>query len=209
MADIVYILTNESMPGIVKIGRTNGDSVETRMKQLDTTSVPLPFECFYACEVADANRVERAIHTAFGDHRVRANREFFRLSPDKPKAIMELLSLKNITPRGDVVTEPTDQAALDRAKTRAPNFRFSMIGIKPGAELRSVFDEDVSCKVIDDKKVEFEGEEYSISGAALKVAHNNGYTWNQIAGPAYWKYEGRTLTELRDDSINVSDDEHE
>ena len=41
---IVYILTNE------------------RMKQLDNTSMPLPFECFYAVGVKDASLVERKMH---------------------------------------------------------------------------------------------------------------------------------------------------
>ena len=40
---IVYILTNEAMPGLIKIGLTNA-TVEQRMLSLDTTSVPLPFE---------------------------------------------------------------------------------------------------------------------------------------------------------------------
>lgn len=43
MADIVYLLTNESMPGLVKVGRTNGD-LAVRIRQLFQTGVPLPFE---------------------------------------------------------------------------------------------------------------------------------------------------------------------
>jgi hypothetical protein len=71
--NVIYILTNAAMPGLIKIGRTEGD-VADRIKQLDTTSLPLPFECFYAAEVADVNKVESAIHHAFGDHRIRKNR---------------------------------------------------------------------------------------------------------------------------------------
>ena len=58
MPEIVYILTNEAMPGLIKIGRTNGE-VSERVRQLDTTPIPLPFECFYAAEVTDADRVEK------------------------------------------------------------------------------------------------------------------------------------------------------
>jgi hypothetical protein len=90
-AGIVYILTNIAMLGLLKLGITSAGSIEDRMRTLDNTSVPMPFECFYAAEVADPSRVERAIHEAFDDHRVRPSREFFRLSPDKPKAIIELL----------------------------------------------------------------------------------------------------------------------
>ncbi len=47
------------------------------------SGVPVPFECFYACEVTDAVTVERALHDAFGDHRVNPKREFFRFNPDR------------------------------------------------------------------------------------------------------------------------------
>ena len=186
------------MPGLIKIGRTGGENVESRMRSLDTTAVPLPFECFYAAEVTDVARVERAIHEAFEDHRIRRNREFFRLAPDKPKAIIKLLEIRDVTPRDDVVSEPGDQEALDEARKKA-RFRFSMVGIKPGAELHSVFDDGIKCIVKDDRTVLFRGEEDSLSNSALIVAKEKGYNWSSIAGPAYWKYEGRTLGELREE----------
>ena len=52
MTSIVYILINDAMPGLVKIGLT-GTSLEQRIRELDTTSVPLPFKCYYAAEVGD------------------------------------------------------------------------------------------------------------------------------------------------------------
>ena len=43
---IIYVLVNEAMPGLIKIGKITkeGKSVEDRMKELDSTGVPLPFE---------------------------------------------------------------------------------------------------------------------------------------------------------------------
>lgn len=202
---MVYVLVNQSMPGLIKIGRTSGDSVESRMRSLDTTALPLPFECFYAAEVADPSKVERAIHEAFEDHRVRKNREFFRLSPDKPKAIIKLLEISDVTPKNDIVSEPGDQEALDLARRRRSNFRFSMVGIKPGTELQSVFDESITCAVKDDRWVLFRGQEESLSNSALIVAGEKGYNWSSIAGPAYWKFEGRTLAELREETLPNAD----
>ena len=57
----VYLVTNEAMPGYVKIGLTQQDDVTTRLKQLDTTAVPLPFECHYAARVPDCAKVKYMI----------------------------------------------------------------------------------------------------------------------------------------------------
>ena len=67
MPEIVYLLTNPSMPTLVKVGRTT--SLEDRLRSLSSHSgVPVPFEVFYACEVKDSSKVEQSIHEGFGDH---------------------------------------------------------------------------------------------------------------------------------------------
>jgi hypothetical protein len=203
MAGVVYVLVNQAMPGLIKIGRAT--DVEVRMRQLDSSGVPLPFECFYAAEVKNPDEVERALHEAFGDHRVRRNREFFELSPDKPKAVIKLMALREVTPRKDVLTEPGDQEALNQARRRRSRFHLSSVGIPVGAELQSAFDENVVCAVKDDTSVWFRGEEHSLSGAALIVAKENGYDWPSIAGPVYWKYHGKTLSELREELTDEVD----
>ena len=60
----IYILVNQAMEGYTKVGKTRS-SVEQRMRELDSTGVPLPFECFYAARVADIEFVERRLHDAF------------------------------------------------------------------------------------------------------------------------------------------------
>ena len=198
MPGIVYVLTNAAMPGLIKIGITSGD-VADRIKQLDTTCLPLPFECFYAAEVVDAARVERAIHEAFGDHRVRKNREFFKISPDKPKAIIELLCTQNVTPGFELFTESDDKEALGEAKKKRAIFSFPIVGLGPGTTLQSVFDDTIACTVKGDRWVEFRGQEHSLSSSALEIAREKGLGWSAIAGPDYWKYEGKTLSELREE----------
>ena len=63
MEGSVYVLTNPAMPGYVKIGKT--DNLEERLKSLDRTSTPLPFQCEYAAEVNDADKVEKILHDIF------------------------------------------------------------------------------------------------------------------------------------------------
>jgi hypothetical protein len=96
--------------------------------------------------------------------------------PDKPKAIVELLALRDVTPVHDVVTEPGDQTALNEERSRRSHFHFGLVGLKSGTELRSVFDQRIRCTVTDDRHIEFCGEEQSLSGAALIVANEKGFS---------------------------------
>ncbi|MFW2331826.1 MAG: GIY-YIG nuclease family protein [Nitrospinota bacterium] len=81
----MYILINEAMPGYIKVGFTEAGLID-RIKGLDNTSLPLPFECFYAAQVEDSKRVERLLHDAFADQRVRNNREFFEVDPERKES---------------------------------------------------------------------------------------------------------------------------
>lgn len=42
--NIVYVLTNSAMPGLVKICFTAQDDANSRIAQLYTTGAPVPFE---------------------------------------------------------------------------------------------------------------------------------------------------------------------
>lgn len=55
---IVYVLTNPVMPGLVKIGKTSRDEVQTRLNELYSTGVPVPFDCASAARVEDESKVE-------------------------------------------------------------------------------------------------------------------------------------------------------
>ena len=86
---IVYVLTNSAMPGLVKIGYTSQDDANSRIAQLYTTGVPVPFTIEYACKVQNAEEVEKALHVAFGPNRINPKREFFRIEPDQAIAILK------------------------------------------------------------------------------------------------------------------------
>ena len=195
MKEIIYILINEAMPDYVKIGKKT--NLEQRIRSLDTTSVPLPFECFYACTVKDAMFVERQLHDAFLDHRVRSSREFFEISPERAVAALKLAEIENVTPKKDFVESSEDQQALDQARTRRAVFNFKMVDIPAGAELTFSRDENIKVKVVDNRNVEFNGEVISLSVAADRALRHIGIQWKSVQGPAYWMYEGEILDERR------------
>ena len=85
----VYILTNDMMPGIVKIGITEG-RVEDRIKSLDNTSLPMPFRFYFAIESDRFKKIELLAHNAFAAFRVRENREFFQVDPERVVAALKI-----------------------------------------------------------------------------------------------------------------------
>lgn len=180
------------MPGLVKIGRTS-TTVEQRMRELYTTGVPYPFECFIAVRVENADLVEKKIHFAFGDNRVPTNKEFFRVSPNRVSAILELVMIEEVTPQ--IELEQSNEM-IQFSKKRPP-FRFTIAEVPIGAVLEFSRDEKITCTVINDRKVEFRGKEASLSSSASDLLQEMGWKSTQVQGPNYWLYEGETLEERR------------
>ncbi|MFB2685316.1 GIY-YIG nuclease family protein [Shewanella mangrovisoli] len=87
----VYILTNASMPDLIKIGKTARDSRE-RAKELSKTSVPTPFKVAFELFSFDYDVLEKNIHSELSDFRVNPNREFFRYPLDKAIALLQKLN---------------------------------------------------------------------------------------------------------------------
>jgi len=195
MSNIVYLLTNPSMPDIVKIGFTS--NLTTRMRSLYSSSVPVPFECYFACTVNDMAFVEKQLHDGFDDFRINPRREFFRIDPERVVAILKMVMIKDVTPKEDIVEDEIDQRSLDKERKIRGKFNFDMINIPVGAMLSFVKDTTITASVADNNKIKFEDEIHSLSSATLKIIHRMGYTWKQVSGPTYWIFEGETLTELR------------
>lgn len=196
MSDIVYVLTNEAMPGIVKIGLTT-DSVESRLAGLNSHSgVPLPFECYFAAEVDSCTRIERILHQLFSEHRINPRREFFRVDPEKVVLAISIGMYKEVTP-GSVIAEPQDQEALEKEKARRPRIRLDALGIPVGAELTLSRDETITATVVPGNKVIYNGQVCSLSAAALQALHGLGYRTPSASGSEYWQFDGELLDERR------------
>lgn len=164
------------------------------MRQLDNTSLPLPFECYFAARVPDCARVERTLHFVFGEKRARGNREFFTAQPDLVKAIIELVAIEDVSPT-DVEQDITPQ---DRREIEAEQQRRTLagLGLEVGTVLTFLKDPDVTCEVYDHRKVRFRGEVLSLSRAALMAIHDMGFSWPAANGFEYWTYRGVKLSEL-------------
>jgi len=196
---IVYVLTNPAMPGLVKIGSTAQEEVDVRMKQLFSTGVPVPFDCAFACRVPDAHMVERAIHHAFGNHRINPTREFFRIEPERVISILKLLHhVDDVTAEFEKTIESeATQADLQAAETlkqaRRPRMDFTELGIPVGAVLVSK-DGTAQAVVCGPRLVVFGGAQCSLTAATRKVL---GLPEDYALQPSpHWTHNGRTLKEL-------------
>ena len=79
---VMYILKNESMPNLYKLGMTRKD-VESRLKSLwSTTSIPTSFNVVREFKVDHVMQLEKYIHRKLSSRRVNPKREFFYFTND-------------------------------------------------------------------------------------------------------------------------------
>lgn len=203
---IVYVLTNPAMPDIVKIGMTSRESMDARLRELYNTSVPVPFECEYACKVRNYQEVERALHLAFQPYRIHPQREFFRINPEQAIAILRLLD------RGSDITQEVsneisnDLTEQDRAageqmkKMRRPSLNFLELGIPIGSQLQFIEDDrEVMAVVSGEKKVLVNGVESSLTAITRELL---GLEYSVQPSP-YWRYKGRKLLDIYNDVYTI------
>ncbi len=201
---IVYLLTNPAMPNLIKIGFTANEDVKKRMAQIYNSGVPLPFECVYAARVSNHEKVEKALHTAFGPNRLNPRREFFEIDPAQAIAIIKLLELEDVTPK--VANEKEEVDEIDReageayAKKKRPRFSFGEMNIPMGSELICAANGEIVI-VLTDRSVLFRGNESSLTNATRIILENN----YQVAPGPYWTFNGRKLIDIYNETYTSVD----
>lgn len=196
---IVYVLTNSAMPGLVKIGMTNRENVDARMKELFNTSVPVPFECEYACKVSSCETVEKALHLAFHPYRIHAQREFFKINPEQAIAILKLLDQSSditnevVNEINNDLTDLDKEAGKKLKTTRRPPLNFKEMNIPIGSKLiYAKEDNNVEVEVFTDRKVLFHGKETSLTAVTQELL-GLGYS---VQPTPYWIYNGQSLQDI-------------
>ena len=166
--------------------------------------MPILFQCCCAERLSDLTKIERALHTAFGDSRIRNPREFFLADPFRVKVVLELMAEEDVTPREEVFETKEDTKALQKAISQGRRFSFSSLCIPIGAQLVFSKSENITYVVISDTSVSVNGNESSLSKSALEALNQLGYSWTSVTGTEYWLYNGETLDSIRraKESIN-------
>lgn len=192
--EIIYVLKNPAMPGLLKIGKTSQSNVTLRMNQLYATGVPTPFECVYAVEVDSYHNVENALHIAFGPNRINPNREFFQIEEDQAVAILKVLGGTDVTPHINAeLTANVSQAEKESGKRikKRPNIDFFEMGLSIGDQL--MFKQgEATAEVFSNKKVLFNGAVVSLTAATREVLNID----HSVQPTPYWVFEKKLLKEI-------------
>lgn len=198
--ETVYILTNQSMPNLIKIGYTSRNDLNERIKELYSTGVPTPFECYYACQVEDGKKIEQILHILFKEDRVNNKREFFTTHPEKVEIALSLANPINVTPNFNeyLSNEELENIEIINRK-RSANFTFSSVDIPIGSTLYFSYDLSITCIVHSDNTVMFNGEILTLTEAARNTGLIN---YKSLQGPRFWLYDDESLVSRRKRYVN-------
>lgn len=206
---IVYVLTNRSMPGLVKIGMTTRKDMDARMKELYTTGVPVPFECDYACLVKskDCEKIEKALHKAFEDKRINPNREFFEIKPSQAIAILELFNKGEITEEVKEEIEndldSSDKIAKENVRKKRPTLNYFEMGLHKGDILTYNLNPMITVTIHSAKEVIYNGIVQSLTAVTKSILK----TSKPLHPTPKWSYEGRSLSDIYNETYSPNEEE--
>ncbi len=193
---LIYVLSNEYMPNLIKIGKTSRHDLKKRMTELYSTGVPAPFECLFAYEVEQERlaSVESTLHVAFDDYRVPSGREFFSVEPSKVKAVLQGIGMFHPVDATQEVQQKIDEVvAADEKKHKNPNMDFFAMGLHEGQVLVYKNDPTVTCSVKTNRLVSYQGKVYSLSGLTHQLL---GSKYAVQPSPLWLTEDGTSLYSL-------------
>ena len=174
----VYCFTNESMPGLVKIGMTTR-TPEERLHEANNNGVPTyrpptPYVIELAKRVNDPSRREQIIHKYFDHERVNPRREFFRVSMERIKPLFDLMDEIDSEPRNedrdDQIKEKSSRRSLSRCLENGQKIRHKTHNNASG---HGVFDSDLNAIV-------YRGDTYkTLNRFATDYYNNVVFKWEQ------------------------------
>ena len=207
---VIYILTNPSFPDFVKIGYAQ--DIEKRLKQLNRSeTIPFAFRV-YAVYKVESKLTDKELHKLIdnlnpdlrtienfdGKERVK---EFYAMSAEDAYGLLECIAkisgtedrLQRLTPEGHEILDEQIANEVRETARRGP-FRFSDCNIPMGSELTFIENSDIKAIVVDDRRIEYEGETTSVSALAQKL---KGFD-HPVQGTLWFLYKGEKLTDIRD-----------
>lgn len=209
-AGVIYILTNPSFPDYVKIGYAH--NIERRLKQLNRSeTIPFAFRV-YAVYKVESELTDKELHKLIDklnpDLRTIENfdgkeriKEFYAMSAEDAYGLLECIAkisgtedrLQRLTPEGHEILDEQIANEVREIARRGP-FRFSECDIPVGSEIAFIEDPTIKAVVVDDRRIEFNGETTSVSALAQKL---KGFE-HPVQGTLWFTFQGEKLTDIRE-----------
>ena len=185
----IYILTNQSFKdNCIKIGYST--NVEKRVRDLSGTGLPYDYEIYSTYEIPASTKADKALHKIIQmlnpNLRISPNREFFEIAPEEAYKVFEQMAIIHGC-EDKLKLYKNDEA--DEAHKKGEVFSFTKCNIPLGSEITFINDDSNKATVVDNRKVDYQGEITYLSPLAQKL------TGKDIAlqGPHYFKYNGLPL----------------
>ena len=204
----IYVLTNPSFPEYVKIGYA--DNVDARVAQLNRSEcTPFAFKKYAVLPVANRladKNVHKLIDRFKPELRAKENvngkirvREFFAMTAQEAVEILDTIGgIYGETPQlfEQTTEEKHDQEIAEKAaiaSERKSPFSFFKCGIKEGKVITYVHDANITCTVVNDREINYNGKLTSLSALAKKLLNRK----SGVQGTLHFAYNGEILSALR------------
>lgn len=188
----IYILTNKSFKdNCIKIGYSV--DVERRVRDLSGSGLPYDYEIYCTYEIPASQKADKSLHRLIQmlnpSLRITPNREFFDIAPEVAYKMFEEMAVMH--GREDKLKlYKNDEIDKEESHKRGEPFSFTKCQIPIGSTIVYIYDETITAKVVDDRKIEYQGEIMYMTTLAKKLTSKS-----VIRGPECFKYNGVLLPE--------------
>lgn len=86
----VYVMVNESLPNLYKIGYTT-KSPMARANELSRTNIPHQYYVVAYAEYENVELAEKEYHAKYASHRLKQNKEFFKFTPEEVWQLVDFM----------------------------------------------------------------------------------------------------------------------
>lgn len=179
----------------MKIGFTT--NLKERLRSLDKTGVPAPFEPYMTVETVKYRALEKVMHHELDkltDFRLRHNREFFQIDPvDAADLLKNLATLIDDAIIEDYSNESSVEEKLTTGRESGFRTTFQLLGIPVGSKLvpRSL---NIPAATVADETNQVMLEDGTVKSISRAVVDAVGGSRN---GFQCYKYQGKVLYDMR------------
>jgi hypothetical protein len=117
----LYMLGNESMPELCKIGQTRRTPEERAMELSGSTGVASPFHVIHSFEVSNVHEAEKLAHKILSAYRINNDREFFKIEIKLAVEVVELVAKRFL--QKDTINEIKSSIVITKSPSQKTKSR--------------------------------------------------------------------------------------